>query len=259
MQDKVKRIRTGYGSPESVNLSETNKLIPHRDKEYQTMLPSLREDYLEAILVFTARQKSPPSAQEIADVLSLQKPDTDIHVQELVTLGDITLRPDGLIDLTPAGRAIGQQTIKKHETLQCFLTEILGMDSSLASDEACKIEHMISDETIDRLGDYLRTPAAQSLHGEEGILAGSCIRSPLNGSCGLAQSLVDFDEGEHLIVRNILGRSCSKRLLDLGVVPGQQIIIRRKLKNQAIVVQVKDCDVALSPEIASAICVERMP
>ena len=223
------------------------------------MLPSLREDYLEAILVFTTRQKSLPFAQGIADVLSIQKSEADIHVQELLGLGDITLQPDGRIELTPAGMAIGQQTIKKHETLQCFLTEILGMDSSSASDEACKIEHAVSDETIDRLGDYLRTPAPQQCGGQKGHLFRFCTRgSQRTSSCGLGQSLVDFCEGEHLIVRDILGRGCSKRLLDLGVVPGQQIIIKRKLKNQAVVVQVKDCDVALSPEIASAVCVERM-
>jgi DtxR family Mn-dependent transcriptional regulator len=47
--------------------------------------------------------------------------------------------------------------------------------------------------------------------------------------------------------------------MDLGVVPGQKVLIKRKLRNRSIVVQVKDCDLALSPEIASAVCVERMP
>ncbi|MEN6444382.1 MAG: metal-dependent transcriptional regulator [Methanoregula sp.] len=224
------------------------------------MLPSLREDFLEAVIVFTERQKSPPSAQEIAGMLHLPKSDADMHVQELLNLGDITLRPDGGIELTPAGQMIGQQTIKKHETLQCFLTEILGMDSSMASDEACRIEHTVSDETIDRLGDYLRTPASQPCGGPGGHPARFCIRgSPRNSSCGSGMSLVDFMEGDHLIVRDILGRGCQKRLLDLGVVPGQQIVIRRKLNNKAVVVHVKDCDVALSPEVASAICVEKVP
>jgi len=43
------------------------------------------------------------------------------------------------------------------------------------------------------------------------------------------------------------------------VVPGQLVVIKRKLRNGSIVVQVKECDVALSPENASAICVERIP
>ena len=59
------------------------------------------------------------------------------------------------------------------------------------------------------------------------------------------------------VVRCILGQSCAKRLLDLGVVPGERVKIRRKLANNSLVLQVKGCDVALSPEIAAAVSVER--
>ena len=76
-------------------------------------------------------------------------------------MGDLSLQDDGRIILTDQGTATGKQIIKKHETLQCFLSEILGMDRSSASDEACRIEHAVSDETIDRLGDYLRSPVPQ--------------------------------------------------------------------------------------------------
>ncbi len=151
------------------------------------------------------------------------------------------------------------QIIKRHETLQCFLRDILGMDQSSASDEACKIEHAVSDETIDRLGDYLRSPPPQSPPGGHAEMAPGIRGSVQPDTCRYARSLVDFGEGDRLVVRDILGRGCSKRLLDLGVVPGQKVIIKRKLRNRSIVVQVKDCDVALSPENASAICVERTP
>lgn len=166
--------------------------------------------------------------------------------------------------LTAAGAETGRQVIKKHETLQCFLTDILGMDSLRASDEACKIEHTVSDETIDRLDVYLHAPVPQTPgNADAGPPVGPdrfCIRrGHQHGLCSHSQSLVDFDEGKRLVVRDILGRACAKRLLDLGVVPGQVVVIKRKLGNQSVVVQVKGCDVALSPEIASAICVELLP
>jgi DtxR family transcriptional regulator, Mn-dependent transcriptional regulator len=223
----------------------------------ERMRNSLREDYLEAICIFTGRYSHPPRTTDLSTALHIDAGDVRTDVVELESMGDVLLGNDGSIILTDQGGATGKQIMKRHETLQCFLSEILGMDQSSASDEACKIEHAVSDDTIDRLGSYLLSPLPQSpdgIHEEPPLLI---CRRRLPDSCGIARSLVDFEEGERLVVRNILGRGCSKRLLDLGVVPGQQVTIKRKLRNQSIVVQVKDCDVALSPEIASAICVEK--
>ncbi len=223
------------------------------------MRTSLREDYLEAICIHTGRYFRPPTAIDLSTVLHIDEQSVRTDVDELARRGDVSLGPDGSIILSDLGIATGKQIMKRHETLQCFLSEILGMDQSSASDEACRIEHAVSDETIDRLGDYLRSPVPQptsAIHPDPA----PCIRGVQRpDTCGFARSLVDFEEGQRLIVRDILGRGCAKRLLDLGVVPGQQVTIKRKLRNQSIVVQVKDCDVALSPEVASAICVERMP
>ena len=222
------------------------------------MLPSLREDYLEAILLYASRHPVPPSCQDIATALHLPEPDVSAHLAELAAAGDLTISGTGAIVLSETGRETGQRVIKKHETLQCFLTEILGMDSSSASHEACRIEHAVSDETIDRLGNYLRPPGSQvgtsGNHPENAVYRSSCIT---NDPEVISRTLADCEEGDRVVVCAISGRSCAKRLLDLGVVPGQQVSIKRKLSNRSLVVQVKSCDVALSPEIASAIFVER--
>ncbi|HJK25027.1 MAG TPA: FeoA family protein, partial [Methanocorpusculum sp.] len=47
------------------------------------------------------------------------------------------------------------------------------------------------------------------------------------------------------------------RLIDLGVIPGELITLRRKLVNNAVVITVKGCDIALSPEVSANIMVER--
>jgi len=222
------------------------------------MLPSLREDYLEAILLYASRHPVPPSCQDIPLALQIPELDVSAHLAELAAAGDLTISGTGAVVLSETGRETGQRVIKKHETLQCFLTEILGMDSSFASNEACRIEHAVSDETIDRLGNYLRPPGAQAGkpddHPENAVYHSSCIASDPEG---ISRTLADCEEGDRVVVRAISGRSCAKRLLDLGVVPGQQVSIKRKLSNRSLVVQVKSCDVALSPEIASAIFVER--
>jgi DtxR family Mn-dependent transcriptional regulator len=198
------------------------------------MQPSLREDYLEAIQQHSEKKGHPPHYEELAAELGKSESEVRSAMEDLVSTGDVSLLPDGVITLTGQGRQCGESVIKKHETLQCFLSEILGMDTSSASDEACTLEHAVSDETIDRIGRL--------------IVKDDDCQCP---------SIADCAEGEQVIIHCIHGRACAKRLLDLGMVPGERASIKRKLSNGALVVQIKGCDVALSPEIASAIGVER--
>jgi DtxR family Mn-dependent transcriptional regulator len=222
------------------------------------MLPSLREDYLEAIQQFSEKNAHPPRYEELAAVLG--KPESGVRsdIEDLVSSGDVSMLPGGVITLTGQGKQTGESVIKKHETLQCFLSEILGMDSSSASDEACMLEHAVSDETIDRLGqliveqDGLRH-RGWGRHGRQ-MSTTQCTEEDFDCQC---PSISDCAEGENVIIHCIHGRACAKRLLDLGMVPGERASIKRKLPNGALVVQVKGCDVALSPEIASAIGVDR--
>jgi DtxR family Mn-dependent transcriptional regulator len=180
---------------------------------------------------------------------------------ELVSSGDVILVADGVITLTGQGRRTGSCVMKKHETLQCFLSEILGMDSSSASEEACSLEHMVSDETIDRLGRLIVTHDHQRHHGKGRHRKPSGERICMRETDSFCPSpgISEFSEGDVVIIQCIHSRACARRLLDLGLVPGERATIKRKLSNGALVVQVKGCDVAVSPEIASAIGVERLP
>jgi DtxR family Mn-dependent transcriptional regulator len=219
--------------------------MPRYKKSY-TMQPSLREDYLEAIQQFPEKNAHSPHYEELAAALGKSESVVRSDMEELVSSGDVSVLPGGVITLTGKGRQTGESVIKKHETLQCFLSEILGMDTSSASDEACMLEHAVSDETIDRLGQLIvKQDSARKVSGGE-------------DDCQ-CPSISDCSEGENVIIHCIQGKACAKRLLDLGMVPGEHASIKRKLPNGALVVQVKGCDVALSPEIASAIGVERSP
>ena len=140
------------------------------------MHASLREDYLEAILLIARRHPALPTIKEVAAAMHLPEPEVVSQLSELATTGNVILSGDGTVRLSETGKETGQRVIKKHETLQCFLTEILGMDSSQASSEACKIEHAVSDETIDRLGNYLHIPAGTN-SGDTSVYNPSCIET----------------------------------------------------------------------------------
>jgi DtxR family Mn-dependent transcriptional regulator len=225
------------------------------------MQPSQREDYLEAVQLFSEKNARFPLTEELAAALSKPVSLVRSDMTELVSSGDVCMAAEGVITLTGQGKQTGTCVMKKHETLQCFLSEILGMDSSSASNEACTLEHAVSDETIDRLGRLIVTHDHPRHHGK-----GKYRKLTGERSCKLepdefyqSPSISEFSEGEEVIIQCIHGRACAQRLLDLGLVPGERAVIKRKLSNGAVVVQVKGCDVAVSPEIASAIGVERLP
>ena len=72
-----------------------------------------------------------------------------------------------------------------------------------------------------------------------------------------APTLLDFKEGDEVQVTMIYGARKLERLTALGILPGERILLRRKLPNNAVVVKVKDCDIALSAEVARSIFVEK--
>lgn len=74
-----------------------------------------------------------------------------------------------------------------------------------------------------------------------------------------ACTLLDCKEGDTVRVAMIRGPRRNRRLLDLGIFPGEIVQIRRKLPNHSVVVRVKGCDIAISPEIAMSIIVESCP
>lgn len=240
------------------------------------MESSRREDYLEAVLARYLAAQVPPSAKNIAEDLREGEDAVSANLKNLEKQGDLVLDENGGISLTVQGHNTAERVLKKHRVLQCFLGEILGMDDHAASDEACVLEHSISDTAINRIGNYVKnagTPrgkhrrTAPSYKVREKNIPKSAIselqpglhEAPKNGLSpgSTCSSLIDAMESIPLTVMGITSGEHLHRLIDLGVIPGEVVILRRRLHNNAVVLQVKECDIALSPEIAGTILVEK--
>lgn len=209
------------------------------------MQPSDFEDCLEAIFIIES-EKRPVTVSDIAQVIGMNEGKCREIVDQLVTEGKVELDSDNEIRFTERGKLIAEKVVQKHRTLECFFTEMLGMDADVASREACKLEHEVSDETIERLSSYIEVPCPR--YGRRGM-GRKRERIPY-------KTLLDFNEGAEIRVIMVGGCVWNRRLIDLGIVPGELLQIRRKLRNRSILVHVKGCDVALSPEIAQMIFVE---
>ncbi|MBR1582101.1 MAG: metal-dependent transcriptional regulator [Bacilli bacterium] len=112
-----------------------------------------REDYLEAILQLEKENERVRSI-DVVRKLGFSKPSVSIAMKKLKDQGYIIIEEDGSIKLLDEGRKIALKTLEKHEYLTNLFIKI-GVDKEEAEDEACKIEHAITDETFEKIKKYL--------------------------------------------------------------------------------------------------------
>lgn len=107
------------------------------------------EMYLETILILKNRFGYVRSI-DIANEMKVSKPSVSRAVGLLKDNGYITFDPNGMILLTEAGMEVAEKIYERHTVLSRYLTAI-GVSEETASKDACKIEHIISDETFNIL------------------------------------------------------------------------------------------------------------
>ncbi|MBQ2898162.1 MAG: metal-dependent transcriptional regulator [Oscillospiraceae bacterium] len=104
------------------------------------------EDYLEAILMLQKRNGQVRSI-DICNELGFSKPTVSVAMKNFRENGYINMDEDYLITLTEKGRAIAESVYERHVVIAKFLSAI-GVDEKTALEDACKIEHDLSDETF---------------------------------------------------------------------------------------------------------------
>ena len=118
------------------------------------------ENYLEAIFILKKR-KGYVRSIDIATELGYSKPSVSRAMKLLRENSYVTVEADGTIHLTPAGEGIAEQMYERHRFLSRFLMD-LGLDEQTAKEDACRIEHVISEDTFERLKEYIESTPKQS-------------------------------------------------------------------------------------------------
>jgi len=113
------------------------------------------EDYLETILLLKMRQGN-VRAIDIANEMEYTKASISraikiLKEQELIYLDDTRS-----IHFTPQGREKAEDIYRRHQLIHKFLHEILGVDEEIAEKDACRIEHIISRETLDAMAKLVK-------------------------------------------------------------------------------------------------------
>ena len=107
------------------------------------------EMYLETIYVLSKQIRDVRSL-DVAEYMNFSKPSVSRAARLLKEGEFITVDKDGYITLTDAGREIAEKIYERHTLLTNFLTG-LGVDEETAADDACKMEHDISDATFEAI------------------------------------------------------------------------------------------------------------
>ena len=107
------------------------------------------EMYLETIYILL-QQKSDVRAIDVSEHMGYSKPSVSRAIGLLKGGGYITVDKDGYLQLTESGRVSAAKTYERHRLLTSYFCR-LGVDAETASADACKIEHVISDETFEAI------------------------------------------------------------------------------------------------------------
>ena len=109
------------------------------------------ENYLETILILSQRKgNGMVRSIDIVNEMEFTKPSVSVAMKNLRENGYIEMDAGGFITLTPAGRKIADTIYERHQLFTQWLIS-LGVDEKTAAEDACRIEHVISDESFERL------------------------------------------------------------------------------------------------------------
>ena len=137
-------------------------------------LTSNMEDYLEAIYELTQEsQCREVRVTDIAHKLSVKRPSVVGMVKHLVLHRLVINHHYGGVELTAEGERIAREMYERHQVLRRFLEEVLGLDAEVAEEDACRMEHTLSPETIDR---FIALEEFREKGPEQGRLRGQTFR-----------------------------------------------------------------------------------
>ncbi len=112
------------------------------------------EDYLETFLSLEDEQKN-IKMSEVALEIGVSKASVHKAIQALKERGLVEQERYKQLALTEEGRTIALNVRKRHNIIRSFLCDVLKVEKSVADEDACKMEHSISKETLDKLEQFL--------------------------------------------------------------------------------------------------------
>ena len=225
------------------------------------------EEYLEAIYDIAGRDGSAKTTA-IASCLRVTPASVTEAMKSLADKGLVAYEPYQGARLTENGLAIAQKVKRKHRLLEVFLADKLHLDRSKVHDEACRMEHALSDEAGDALCKMLNAPA-RCPHGSPiepcAKAVGTCEECqvaehgpPGPGERKVVIPITDLKPCQKGVISFLRGdKKIVQRLSDLGLTLQTEVELLRKAPlNGPIEICVRRTKLAIAHDIADNIFVE---
>jgi DtxR family transcriptional regulator, Mn-dependent transcriptional regulator len=239
------------------------------------------EDYLEAIF-HVAADKGAARAKDISKKMKVNSSSVTGALRALFERGLVNYAPYDVITLTPKGTRVAKDVIRRHEILRDFFVTVLSVEEAEAEKGACRMEHAVPRDILERLVQYIdflhSCPRAGSKwiqgfghychHGGDEEDCEQCIslcldelkrkKSQESPAGGTTVALLDMKPGQKAKIVQIRDRgSINKRIVDMGVEPGTMIEVERVAPlGDPVDVKVKGYHLSLRKDEATGITVE---
>ena len=116
-----------------------------------------REDYLETILLLNRKSPEEVRPVDVANHLGITKPSVTRAMTELEKDGHVIKNEKGRLFLTQSGKEIAEKVYEKHCVIAQLFSRCANVSEETAESDACKVEHVISEETFQGIKSYLDT------------------------------------------------------------------------------------------------------
>jgi len=222
------------------------------------------EEYLEAIYFFNEKRELAKNT-DLAKRLNVSPPSVTQMIKRLADGGLVEYQPYKGATLTGAGIARAQKVVRKHRLLERFFHDILGMNKEKVHNEACRMEHSLSDEAAIALCRALGNPKAcpddlKALPSCTLDVADceECLAEMPEGSPCLLTELSNLKPGERGKVAFVrAGGNAYQRLLDMGLTNGTVVEVVNAAPFQGpLELCLRGATLALGRGLASRVFVE---
>jgi DtxR family Mn-dependent transcriptional regulator len=247
----------------------------------EATLSASLEDYLEAIF-HIIREKQAARPKDISRRLDVGNSSVTGALKALAARKLVNYAPYDIVTLTPNGEKVARDVVRRHESLREFFIKVLAADPELAESAACRMEHAVPSELVDRFIRFVEF-VEMCPHSHPGLLEGfrhhlekgcrptrfdTCDRGvelPLavHDASGIHRekkmvTLANLEPGQKAVVSRVQGKGAlRRRLMDLGLISGTEVTMERTAPlGDPLEILVKGTHLSLRREEASAVQVE---
>ena len=222
-------------------------------------LTSSLEDYLETIYLLQRGSMQEARVRDIAAARSVKASSVSPALKRLSEMGYLEYEQRETIRLTEAGKIAARRVYARHVLLLQFFHDILGMPEDKAKEEACGLEHALSDEGMDRFVRFFESRSICPKFLMSGECDNACAVHKSEESAALRENLSTLDRvADHtpVKVKQIRAQGTQRQtILDMGILPN--VIINKTLTtSEGVIIHIESHELHLTDDQMRAIVVE---